>query len=47
MTRRPCGSWCWGPKTVYGIYPKGSQMGLETIDMGRQLDSRCQQQASF
>jgi hypothetical protein len=28
---------CWGPKTVYGIYPKGSQVGLETIDMGRQL----------
>jgi hypothetical protein len=27
----------WGPKTVYGIFPKGSQVGLETIDMGLQL----------
>jgi hypothetical protein len=27
----------WGPNSVYGIYPKGSKQGLETIDMGLQL----------
>jgi hypothetical protein len=31
----------WGPRKVYGIFPKGSQAGLEAIDMGVQyvLDS--------
>lgn len=27
----------WGPNTVYGIYPKGSTVGLEQKDMGEQL----------
>lgn len=27
----------WGPDTVFGIYPKGMQGGLETHDMGVQL----------
>lgn len=27
----------WGPDSVYGIYPRGSQQGMETIDMGLQL----------
>ena len=27
----------WGPMSVYGIYPKGSQQGIETIDLGEQL----------
>lgn len=28
---------CWGPDTMYGIYPKGSTGGLESTDMGEQL----------
>lgn len=27
----------WGPKTVYGIYPKGSKAGLFHEDLGKQL----------
>lgn len=27
----------WGPQTVYGIYPKGSAQGIETIDLGEQM----------
>jgi hypothetical protein len=28
---------CWGPESVFGIYPKGSQGGLTPDDMGKQL----------
>lgn len=28
---------CWGPESVFGIYPKGSQAGLVPDDMGKQL----------
>lgn len=28
---------CWGPESVFGFYPKGSKVGLETNDMGIQL----------
>ncbi len=28
---------CWGPDTVFGIYPKGTVGGIETEDMGKQL----------
>lgn len=28
---------CWGPDTVYGIYPKGSTGGLKMEDGGKQL----------
>lgn len=28
---------CWGPDSVFGIYPKGSQGGIEHDDMGKQL----------
>lgn len=27
----------WGPNSVHGIYPKGSQLGLQHKDMGEQL----------
>jgi hypothetical protein len=27
----------WGPDTVFGIYPKGSPMGLQMEDLGKQL----------
>lgn len=27
---------CWGPSTVYGIYPKGSKAGFEREDLGQQ-----------
>jgi len=28
---------CWGPKSCYLIYPKGSQAGLKQEDMGKQM----------
>jgi hypothetical protein len=28
---------CWGPESVFGIFPKGSQGGLVPDDMGKQL----------
>jgi len=28
---------CWGPESVYGIYPKGTQGGLVPDDLGKQL----------
>lgn len=28
---------CWGPDTVFGIYPKGSKVGIEMTDMGKQV----------
>jgi len=28
---------CWGPNTVFGIFPKGSQAGLEHRDLGLQV----------
>ena len=27
---------CWGPRTVFGLYPKGSQAGLEMRDLGEE-----------
>lgn len=34
-----CSIWLigWGPNTVHGIYPKGSQAGLQHKDLGEQL----------
>lgn len=28
---------CWGPETVFGIYPKGTQAGIKVTDMGKQI----------
>jgi hypothetical protein len=28
---------CWSPDSVFGIYPKGSQAGLQSEDLGKQL----------
>jgi hypothetical protein len=28
---------CWGPNTIHGIFPKGSQAGLEHRDLGLQV----------
>jgi hypothetical protein len=28
---------CWGPDTIFGIYPKGSNVGIEYHDMGKQI----------
>ncbi len=28
----------WGPQTIYGIYPKGGQIGVRRDDLGRCLD---------
>ena len=42
--------WCvgWGPDTVFGIYPKGSQSGgLESYDGGRQLTRDASGSAEF
>jgi hypothetical protein len=38
-TNDNCSMWlvCWGPESVFGIYPKGSQGGLVPDDMGKQL----------
>lgn len=34
-----CSIWlvCWGPNSVFGIFPKGSQAGLEHRDLGLQV----------